>query len=771
MCRVLAILALNLVLLASSFAGTKITPTTTLTAESGNNTSTADTFRAQSNGNIGAGNISKLPTRSLLYPGASTSIYVHWMPWFGPSNHMNVGYDSSDPAQVARQVADMYSRGIDGAIVDWYGPESTHHNNATVALRDASAANGSFQFAITEDVGALNKCASTVGCDVTQKLISDLTYAWKTFEQSSAYLRYNGRPVVFFFGVEKYAIDWNRAKANVPGQPLFINRNAGGFTKTASDGSFAWVTIDTTNRNNIGLSYLDNFYSTALKYPAELPFASAWKGFDDTLAAWSANRIMNQNCGQTWLSTWAELAKYYSANNQLYAMQIATWNDYEEGSEIETGVDNCVSVSAAVNGTTLSWSINGQENTLDHYTVSASLDGQNLMPLADLAIGVNALDLSAFALEPAQYTIYVKAIGRPSMSNKMSQPVSYFVANKPPVAALAVTPVSAIAPANVSATTDGSWDPDGTIASVSIEFGDGTVVAAPNATHSYNSPGNYTITATVTDNLGATAMQAAVVTILANQLPRAVLAVTPASGIAPVTVAASTVGSSDADGVIASTVINWGDGTSTSSANGSHPYGKPGAYTITATVTDDRGAQSSATSAVTVRANQAPVAKLSLSSSTGIAPSNVTASTAGSTDLDGSIVSTVINWGDGSSISASSGSHIYNKAGTYKVVATLKDDRGAISTASATVTIAWGVKVNLPATSTSKSPVHVVASATSGVPVIAMKIYVDYVAVYSTSTAKLDTWLKLSRGARRVVVQAWDANGVVYKTTSFVTVN
>ena len=55
-----------------------------------------------------------------------------------------------------------------------------------------------------------------------------------------------------------------------------------------------------------------------------------------------------------------------------------TWNDYEEGTEIETGIDNCVSVSGSVSGTDLSWNIGGQENTIDHYSVFISQDGQNL---------------------------------------------------------------------------------------------------------------------------------------------------------------------------------------------------------------------------------------------------------------------------------------------------------------------------------------------------------------------------------------------------------
>src|SRR5947208_5292235 len=122
-------------------AGTTVTPTTTLTAETSNNTSTAPTFAAQSNGNIGPANVSKVDTRTLLYSGASTKIYAHFMGWFGQSNHMSVGYTSSDPNQVNRQMADALSRGISGFILDWYGQNNTMPNNTAFVLKSAAEQN------------------------------------------------------------------------------------------------------------------------------------------------------------------------------------------------------------------------------------------------------------------------------------------------------------------------------------------------------------------------------------------------------------------------------------------------------------------------------------------------------------------------------------------------------------------------------------------------------------------------------------------------------
>jgi hypothetical protein len=405
-------------LLAS--AATPFAPTTTLAAETGNNTSAAASFAAQSNGNIAGSNISKVPMRSLLYPGSTAKIYAHFVPWFGFGDHMVVGYTSNDVAQVQKQVGDMISRGFDGVVIDWYGRGTLNHNfvyydQATQDMMHEAEAHPGFTFAVMEDVGALKQCNSTPGCNVTQTMIDDLNYANTTYWNSPAYLHFNGRPVVYFFGEEAYTIDWNLARSSVAGNPIFVFRNAGGFNYAQAGGGYSWVEPTTT-----GMTYLDGFYSAALTFPTDYVTGSAYKGFNDALAAWTAHRLTPQNCGQTWLTSVAEAGKYYSTSNQLFGIQLVTWNDYEEGTEIETGIDNCVAVNASVSGTVASWTITGQMNTVDHFSVYVSQDGQNLMWLADEATTVSSLDLATFGLPAGNYTVFVKATGKPSITNKMS---------------------------------------------------------------------------------------------------------------------------------------------------------------------------------------------------------------------------------------------------------------------------------------------------------------------------------------------------------------
>ncbi len=530
------------------FATTTITPTTTLTAETANNTSAAGSFATQSNGNEGATNISKVATRSLLYPNASTKIYAHFMGWFGTANHMNVGYTSDDPTEVNKQVTDALSRDLAGFILDWYGQNNSMPNNTAFTLmNEAESRNGAFAFAIMYDGGALTACHNTAGCDLTQQAISDLTYAFNNFETSSAYMLIGGRPVLFFFDPDRYGtLNWSLIASSVPGNSLFVFRNAGGFTHANTSGSFGWVNINTSNPNDWGQSYLDNFYSTGLSHPSEHTYGATYKGFNDTLASWGQNRIMNQNCGQTWLSSFSEIGKYYSSpGTQLESLQVVTWNDYEEGSELETGIDNCVSLTAALSGSTISWSASGSESTVNHYVVFISTDGQNLMDLAHVASGTHSLELAGYGFGPGTYTLYIKAVGKPSLKNQMSSAVTYTAGgDQPPVAVLSVSPLSGLAPLMVTASTTSSYDPDGTISSSIINFGDGTVVSGSAATHTYTAAGTYTVTGMVTDNAGLSSSAAQAVNITAPS--GGVTISTPSNGAtvkAPVHVVASASGS------------------------------------------------------------------------------------------------------------------------------------------------------------------------------------------------------------------------------------
>jgi hypothetical protein len=406
-----------------SWAGSQfIVPTTTLAAQTNNNTSAANSFGTQSNGNLGANNVSKVDVHSLLYAGATTKVYAHLMVWFGKPGHMNVGYSSTDPNQVKSQINDMISRGITGVIIDWYGP-GTYEDQATQVVMQQAEQHPGFTFAIMVDQGAIEN-DSCSGCLPQQALINQLQYVEQNYFTSSAYMTISGQPVVTNFGItDAYpSIDWNAVNAALSTHPLFLFSNNSGFTDTLSGGSYSWVM---PTLSDYGLGYLSGFYDTGLGYKHEQTVGATYKGFNDSLASWGSGRVMSQQCGQTWLQTFGLINSMYSSGNQLPDLQLVTWNDYEEATEIESGIDNCFSLSGSISGNTLNWKTSGNESTVDHYTVYISSDGKNLMDLSDLNTGNYSLNLCSFSIPSGSYKLFVQAVGKPSLSNRITGAISY----------------------------------------------------------------------------------------------------------------------------------------------------------------------------------------------------------------------------------------------------------------------------------------------------------------------------------------------------------
>ena len=206
------------------------------------------------------------------------------------------------------------------------------------------------------------------------------------------------------------------------------------------------------------------------------------------------------------------------------------------------------------------------------------------------------------------YTDY-SSIGRFSLTGSWTPAT---VANVAPIASTTgTTPTTGTAPLTVSFIGSNSYDPDGTIASYSWNFGDGTSSTSTNPSHVYSAAGTYTATLTVTDNSGATSTASVVITVssapvLTNIVPVAsTTGTTPTSGTAPLVVSFVGSNSYDSDGSIVSYLWNFGDGTSSTSSNVSHTYSAAGTYTATLTVTDNSGAK--ATSSIIITVSAVPV--------------------------------------------------------------------------------------------------------------------------------------------------------------------
>ncbi len=149
--------------------------------------------------------------------------------------------------------------------------------------------------------------------------------------------------------------------------------------------------------------------------------------------------------------------------------------------------------------------------------------------------------------------------------------------------------------------------------------------------------------------------------------------------------------SKDSDGVI--TGYHWwfGDGDTASGVRTTHAYRFAGTYSVTLTVTDDRGATASLTKSLTVSAGPVPTASFTISPSPASVGQVVTFDGAPSTAPTGrTIVEYRWNFGDGSALVRTSNpvtTHTYSTAGNYTITLVVTDSLGATAATSSPLTV------------------------------------------------------------------------------------
>ena len=162
--------------------------------------------------------------------------------------------------------------------------------------------------------------------------------------------------------------------------------------------------------------------------------------------------------------------------------------------------------------------------------------------------------------------------------------------NKPPTASIIPDKNTGTAPLTVSFTGSGT-DSDGTVVSYYWSFGDNSTSTDKDPTHTFENAGTYSITLTVSDNDNATGTDT--VTIIVNEPtnkpPTASIIPDKNTGTAPLTVSFTGSGT-DSDGTVVSYYWSFGDGSTSTKQNPTYTFLNAGTYSVTLTVTDNKGA-------------------------------------------------------------------------------------------------------------------------------------------------------------------------------------
>lgn len=252
-------------------------------------------------------------------------------------------YDSADPAVLEYHVLLMKLAGVDGVLVDWYGMDNFLdygvNNQRTSALFDWTRKAGLKFSIVYED--------RTIQVEIDRGFIyasNAVAHAQKTmlylqtnYFADPSYLRRGTQPVLLNFGPQYFKSgQWPAifSVLAVSNQPAFFTLDN---RATGAIGAYTWPpmwmsqstggVLSTASLN----SYLSNFEQAARFWPAYI--SSAFPRFHDIYSeagVGTSYGSLADNNGETFRSTLTR-----AMTNNSYAVQVATWNDYGEGTVVE----------------------------------------------------------------------------------------------------------------------------------------------------------------------------------------------------------------------------------------------------------------------------------------------------------------------------------------------------------------------------------------------------------------------------------------------------
>jgi hypothetical protein len=320
----------------------------------------------------------------LATPGAwagSKTLMVHYMPWFVSKPysglwgwHWTMGsaginpdivtngqseiaswyypligpYDSADPKVLEFHVLLMKLSGVDGVLVDWDGPDNFNDyqtNNVRMAALFNYTRKAGLKFGVVCEPWTI-QTEITAGFITSNNAIAheqgQMLYLQTNYFTDPGFLRLNGGPVLLDFGEAYFTsgTNWTNifSVLQPTNQPAFFNEDNP--LKPPAVGAFDWPPMWLSQTNSGILtdammqSYLAGFDQNAKGWAAAI--SSAWPRFHDYYAqagAGASNGYLDDQSGATFRETLAR-----AMTNSAAIIQVATWNDFGEGTIIEPTV-------------------------------------------------------------------------------------------------------------------------------------------------------------------------------------------------------------------------------------------------------------------------------------------------------------------------------------------------------------------------------------------------------------------------------------------------
>ena len=248
-------------------------------------------------------------------------------------------YDSGDISVLECQVQQMKLAGIDGVIIDWYGIHDLNdyrmiHENAQKLVSIIKRAG--LRFAICYEDRSIGEAVKRAGVKKSEAVVhalESLNWVAQNWFLDDAYLRIDGKPVLLVFGPMMLEDQkFKQAIKKISPKPITFSlphlQESGG-----TDSSFAWPPVDSGKRvsEKKWKKELSDLYRKEKTEFNPIPIAfPSYRDFYERAGIRKSYGSISDRGGLTWNES-LDLA----LSQDSPVIQIATWNDYGEGTVVE----------------------------------------------------------------------------------------------------------------------------------------------------------------------------------------------------------------------------------------------------------------------------------------------------------------------------------------------------------------------------------------------------------------------------------------------------
>jgi RHS repeat-associated protein len=272
------------------------------------------------------------------------------------------------------------------------------------------------------------------------------------------------------------------------------------------------------------------------------------------------------------------------------------------------------------------------------------------------------------------------------------QPVTVLI-NQPPVSSFTAALDTSDGALKLLLDGSASKDPDGSIATYTWDFGDGSTAQGAAVQHIYAAPGTYSVSLTVLDNKGSSGTSTQPLAVVDHTAPVITISA-PLSGAIVTSQSLQVSGSSNKN--LASIVVSLGNAASVPlqltgiTFSGSVQATANGPTDITFTATDLAGNTQSVHVPVTFNYQIIPTLKVKMfNAQQGTAPFMTAFSTDGSSATDNAALTFTYDFGDGTTLKTQSltQSHTYVNSGSFQVIVKALHPSGGYASQSLMVAV------------------------------------------------------------------------------------